>query len=83
MIEHEDTYVAVVEKHTLDSANIFTLMKYKYKGHTHEWRHHDYYDVVMRSLPSTPIYKMHGGVGGCEGLGCRPWLQTFLGWSYL
>jgi len=29
MKEHEDTYVAVVEKYTLDGANTFTLMKYK------------------------------------------------------
>jgi len=29
MKEHEDGYVAVVEKHTLDGANTITLMKQK------------------------------------------------------
>ena len=59
MKEHEDTYVAVLEKHTLDGANRFTLMKHKHKEHEHEWRHHDYYNVVLRWLLSTPICKMH------------------------
>jgi len=36
MKEHEDTYVAVLEKHTLDGANRFTLMKHKHKEHEHE-----------------------------------------------
>ena len=35
MNELEDMYVEVVEKHTLDGANKFTLMKHKHKGHTH------------------------------------------------
>jgi len=30
MKEHEDTYVAVVEKYTLDGVNTFTLMKQAY-----------------------------------------------------
>ena len=58
--------MAVVEKYTLDGANIFALMKHKHKGHMHEWRYRDYDNVVLRWLPSTAIYKMHGGVGGCE-----------------
>jgi len=69
MKEHEDRYVVVVEKHTLDSANTITLMKHKHKGHTHEWRHHGFYNTKLQWLPSGPIYKMHGGVGGCEGPG--------------
>jgi len=32
MKEHENTYVAVVEKYMLDGANTFTLMKHKHKG---------------------------------------------------
>jgi len=38
MREHEDTYVAVVEKYTrtLDGANTFTLMKHKDKVHMHK-----------------------------------------------
>jgi len=35
MIGHKDKHVAVV-KNTLDGTNIFTLMKYRNKGHTHE-----------------------------------------------
>jgi len=66
MNEQEDTYVAVVEKCTVDGAITFTLMKHKHKGHTNEWRHPDYYNVVLRWLPSTPIYKMYKGVGDCE-----------------
>jgi len=58
--------MAVVEKHTLDGANTFTLMKHKHKGHTHEWRHHDCYDVVLWLLLSRPIYKVHVGVAGGE-----------------
>jgi len=27
------------------------------------------YNVLLRVLPSTSIYKMHEGVGGCEVLG--------------
>ena len=48
MKEHEDIFVAVVEKHALDGANTFILMKHKHKGHTPEWRHQHYYDVVLR-----------------------------------
>jgi len=54
MKEHEDRYVAVVEKHTLDGANTITLMKHKRrirgtsKEHTHGWRHHGCYDIVLR-----------------------------------
>jgi len=47
MYEPEDVYAEVVEKYTLDGANTFTLVKHKHKGHTHEWRHHDYYKVVL------------------------------------
>jgi len=36
MKEYEDIYVAVVEKYTLDGANIFTLMKHKHIRRTHE-----------------------------------------------
>jgi len=53
--------------YTLDGTNIFTLMKHKLLRNTHEWRHHAYYNVVLRWLPNTSIYKMHEGVGGCEG----------------
>ena len=53
MKEHEDIYVAVVEKYTLDGATTYILMKHKHVGHTHEWRHRDYYNVVLRWLPST------------------------------
>jgi len=42
MKEHEDAYVAVAEKYTLDRANAFTLKKHKHKVHTHEWCHQDY-----------------------------------------
>jgi len=69
MKEHEDIYVAVVEKYTLDGANTHTLMKRKHTGHTLELCHHDYYNVVLRLHPSRPIYTMHEGVGGCEGSG--------------
>jgi len=34
--ELDDTYVEVVEKYELDSANAFTLMKHKHKGQTNE-----------------------------------------------
>jgi len=66
MKEDEDTYMVVVE-YTHDGANTFTLMKHKLLRHTHEWRHRDYYNVLLRWLPSTSIYKMHEGMGGCEG----------------
>jgi len=36
MKEHEDTYVAVAEKYTLDGANTFMFMKHKHERHTHE-----------------------------------------------
>jgi len=36
MKEHEDIYVAVVEKYTLDGATTYILMKHKHVGHTHE-----------------------------------------------
>jgi len=36
MKEHEDIYVALVEKYTLDGAHAFTLMKHKHIRHTHE-----------------------------------------------
>ena len=54
-------------EYTHDRANTFTLVKHKFLRHTHERRHHTYYNVVLRSLPRTSIYKMHEGVGGCEG----------------
>jgi len=38
------------------------------------------YNVVLRLLPSTSIYKMHEGVGGCEGPGVIR-LQTSQGRS--
>jgi len=34
----------------------FTLMKHKLLRHTHEWRHHAHYNVVLRWIPSTSIY---------------------------
>jgi len=40
MKENEERYVAVAEKYALDGTDSFTLMKHKYKGHTHERRHH-------------------------------------------
>jgi len=36
MKEHEDIYVAVVEKYMLERSNAFTLIKHKYEGHTNE-----------------------------------------------
>jgi len=65
MKEDEDIYVAVVECIRL-MALIHLLWWNKLIRHTHEWRHHDYYNVVLRWLPSTSIYVMHEGVGGCE-----------------
>ena len=59
MKEWEDIYVVVVEKCTLDGANTFTSIKHKHEGHTHEWGHHDYYNVALQWLPSTPIYEVH------------------------
>jgi len=50
MYELEDIYVEVVKKYTLDGANTFTLMKHKHKGHTHDWRHHYFHNVVLRWL---------------------------------
>ena len=50
MNEHNDTYVEVVEKYTLDVANTLTLMKHKHKGHINEWCYHDYYNVVLQWL---------------------------------
>jgi len=35
-------------EYTLDGANTFTLMKHKLLRHTHERRHHAYYNVVLR-----------------------------------
>jgi len=32
MIEHEDRYVAVLEKHTLNGTNVTILMKHKHIG---------------------------------------------------
>ena len=70
MKEHEDRYVAAVEKHALDAANTMTLMKHKhrYVRPVKSTR----MTIVLRRLSSKPIYKMHGGVGGvggCEGPG--------------
>jgi len=48
MKKHKGTNVAVIAKYTFDTANTFTLMKHKRMSHTHEWRHHDYYNVVLR-----------------------------------
>jgi len=44
-------------------------MKHNITRHMHEWRHHDYYDVVLRWLPSTSVYKMHERVGCFGGPG--------------
>jgi len=82
MNKHKDRHVAVVEKHKLDGASTITLMKHKHKGYTHEWRHHDYYHVMLRWLPSTPIYKMNVEWEAAKDQGSfRP--QTSLGRSYL
>jgi len=48
MYELEDIYVEVVKQYTHDGANTFTLLKYKYKGHTHYQRHDYFYNVVLR-----------------------------------
>jgi len=54
MKEREDRHVAVVEKHTLDGVSTIALMKHKHiqlyagKGHTHGWRHHGCYDIVLQ-----------------------------------
>jgi len=85
MKEHEDRYVAVVEKHNLVCADAITLMKHKHicdtsEGHTHGWRHRRCYNVVLRWLSSIPVYKMQGGVGGGEGPGAmrrEPQCQVF------
>ena len=48
-------------------ANAFSLMKHKLIRQawmTPSWL---YYNVVVRCLPSTSIYKILEGVGGCEG----------------
>jgi len=60
MNELEDTYLEVVEKCTHDGVNTFTLMKRKNKGHTHEWHHYDYYNVVLRWLLSTDLWNAWG-----------------------
>jgi len=54
MNELEDIYVEVVRKYTRYGANTFTLMKHKHKGHTHDWRHHYFYNVV-----SAMTFEMH------------------------
>jgi len=38
MYELEVTCVELVKKYTLDGTNTSILMKYKRKGHTHDWR---------------------------------------------
>jgi len=35
-------------EYTHDAADTFTLMKHKLLRHTHERRHHAYYNVVLR-----------------------------------
>jgi len=45
MKEHEDRYVAVIEKHTLDGANTINLMKHK----------HRYVTLVKRTRTSGAI----------------------------
>jgi len=82
MNEHEVIYVAVVEKYTFVGVNTLALMKYKHKGHANEWRHNDYYHVVLRSLPGTPNYKMHREWEAAEDQGSFR-LQTSLRRSYL
>jgi len=67
MNEYEDIYVAVVERHTLDSANTFPWWNKSIKG----IRMNDAAIIIVvqccDDFPSTPIYKMHGEVGGCVG----------------
>jgi len=47
MKEHEDRFVTVVENQSLDGANTITLIQHKHKWHTHEWRHHGYYNILL------------------------------------
>ena len=60
-------------EYTLDGANAFTVLWWNtsflrhFVQHTHEWRHHDYYNEELQWLPSTSMYRMHEGVGGCKG----------------
>jgi len=67
-----------LHKGVLNGANKFTSMKHKHEGYRHKWRHHDFYNIVLRWLSGTPIYKMHGGSGRLQRakdkghLGCRP-----------
>jgi len=46
MKERED--VTVAEKYTFDGANTITLKKRKHKGHTQEWHHRGYCNIVLR-----------------------------------
>jgi len=45
-------------EYTFDGANTFTLMKHKLLRYTYKWSHPAYYNVVLRWLPITSIYKM-------------------------
>jgi len=47
--------------------HLLLLIKHKLLRHTCERRYHDYYNVELRRLPSTSMYKVHEGVGGSEG----------------
>ena len=67
MKEDEDVYVVVVE-----SIRLMALILW-WKTSLKDTRMNDaimiIYNVALRLLPSTSIYKMHVGVGGCEGPG--------------
>ena len=63
-------------EYMLDGANTFTLMKRKLLRLTHEWRHHAYYNVVVRWLQVYIDLKNAWGSGRLRRtkghLGCRP-----------
>jgi len=50
MYELEDMYMELVKKYTLHRASTFNVMKHKHKGHRHDWRHHYFYNVLLRWL---------------------------------
>jgi len=77
MYELQDIHLEVVKSYTLGGANTFPLMKHKYKGHTYDWRHHYFYNVVLRWISKcTDLKNAWVMVGGCKGPGshlvCRP-----------
>jgi len=57
-------------EYTLNEADAFTVLWWNtsFLRHTHEWRHHDYYNEELQWLPSTSMYRMHEGRGGARGV---------------